>query len=1066
MKIFSLSLLAFGIVAGSASAQSLQLVSGNGQIVSEQFVSTVPFVVRAVDAAGRPQAGVPVTWSLKQGEGTIAVGASTVTDSNGLASAGFLATSIFNGSSFVQSIVSATAPVGTVDFVITTVALRTPSGGQASPPFINLEEPTTYAVSGPAGSIIPGGLKVRVVGATGFQAGQGVPNIGVRIRPADDSVDGPAAVCSGPGGIALTDDRGLAVCDLVLNGKVGVAQFTGVVGEIQNTPRITLTITAAQTCTFTISPTFANLGAAGGTGAVAITTTPACSYTSNSNAPWLTITAGGAGTGSGTVQYTAAANTTGAARSGTLNVAGQTFTVTETANSGVPPGTGTLAFTTNSVLPPAIATLPYSVSLGVTGGAVPYTFAATTPLPAGLALNPTTGTISGTIANAGNYTFSIASTDAANQSITQSFTLSVTNPANGTAFQITTSALPGGSLGVPYSQPITTANSCSNPFSAQPTFAVITGTLPAGLNLQNASIVGTPTLAGTSSFTVRATDSCGNVATRDLSIAVTSGSVVNPPPATSTLTAAPAALTFSAAAFGTAPPPQSITLTSSAGAVSFTVAVVGAAWLSINQVSGTTPATLTFVANPIGYSAGSYSGSVVVTTATGTLTIPVSLAIAAGPTLTVSPLGLSLDNATAGIPKALTISSNPLGVAFTVTATTLTGGNWLLVTPSSGTTPSAVAVSADAAGLPIGVYSGVITVIPTANPGAAVVIPVTLNVIELATVRATPTALSFQAATGAVTAPMIVTLASTGAPVRFTTSATVPWIQLTPQTGTTPATLLVSINPALLQPGVNRGVVNVTPETTRLPIAIAVTATLDDTSAEVTAVVNAASFAPGPVAPGEIITIFGTNLSPAGLTTGRVTDGKLETTVSGVRVLFDEIAAPILYASPTQISAIVPYQLYGRASTRLQVERGTFRTIAREVRVTDAAPAIFVVNPDGQAAVVNQDGSVNGAASAADVGSVVSIYATGEGQTNPPGVNGRITPALTSELALPLLPVTAQIGGQKADVLYAGSAPGLAAGAMQVNVRIPPGTPKGAAVPVLITVGGLSSQPGVVLAIK
>src|SRR5207253_3254183 len=97
---------------------------------------------------------------------------------------------------------------------------------------------------------------------------------------------------------------------------------------------------------------------------------------------------------------------------------------------------------------------------------------------------------------------------------------------------------------------------------------------------------------------------------------------------------------------------------------------------------------------------------------------------------------------------------------------------------------------------------------------------------------------------------------------------------------------------------------------------------------------------------------------------------------------------------------------------------------------------VFTLNStgSGQAAAVNQDNSTNGPASPARLGSVVSLYVTGEGQTNPSGIDGK--PASTP-LPAPVLFVSATLAGQPATVTYAGGAPGLVAGAMQVNVQIP-----------------------------
>jgi hypothetical protein len=88
------------------------------------------------------------------------------------------------------------------------------------------------------------------------------------------------------------------------------------------------------TCTFSISPTGASVAAAGGSGTVTVTATAGCSWTAASNASFVTVTSGASGTGNGTVGYSVAANTATTSRTGTLTVAGQTFTVTQAGTSG------------------------------------------------------------------------------------------------------------------------------------------------------------------------------------------------------------------------------------------------------------------------------------------------------------------------------------------------------------------------------------------------------------------------------------------------------------------------------------------------------------------------------------------------------------------------------------------------------------------------------------------------------------------------------------------------------------------------------------------------------------
>jgi uncharacterized protein (TIGR03437 family) len=124
---------------------------------------------------------------------------------------------------------------------------------------------------------------------------------------------------------------------------------------------------------------------------------------------------------------------------------------------------------------------------------------------------------------------------------------------------------------------------------------------------------------------------------------------------------------------------------------------------------------------------------------------------------------------------------------------------------------------------------------------------------------------------------------------------------------------------------------------------------------------------------------------------------------------------------------------------------------------------VFTANSSGrgQAAAVNQDGTQNGAANPAAAGSVLSLYATGEGQTLPAGLDGKLAAA---PLPQPVAAVTVAIGGVAAEVSYAGGAPGLIAGVMQVNVVVPAGV--SGTVPVVLTVGGVDSQDGVTVAVR
>lgn len=234
-------------------------------------------------------------------------------------------------------------------------------------------------------------------------------------------------------------------------------------------------------------------------------------------------------------------------------------------------------------------------------------------------------------------------------------------------------------------------------------------------------------------------------------------------------------------------------------------------------------------------------------------------------------------------------------------------------------------------------------------------------------------------------------------------------------------------------------------------------------------VVNAASFLPGPVAPGEIVSLFGAGLGPetpvaftldASLTVARE--------LAGVRVLFDGAPAPVLAASAGQVNAIVPYAVGGRSETRISVEYQGRRTAEVIVPVSAAAPAIFTLNASGvgPGAILNQNYTVNSAENPAPRGSVIQIFATGGGETRPAGVDGRVASPAFGPIPSQALEVRVTIGGVAAAVQYAGAAPDLVAGVMQVNAVVPAGAPAGSAVPVVLTAGGISSPATATVAIR
>jgi uncharacterized protein (TIGR03437 family) len=232
------------------------------------------------------------------------------------------------------------------------------------------------------------------------------------------------------------------------------------------------------------------------------------------------------------------------------------------------------------------------------------------------------------------------------------------------------------------------------------------------------------------------------------------------------------------------------------------------------------------------------------------------------------------------------------------------------------------------------------------------------------------------------------------------------------------------------------------------------------------AVKNSAGNSAGPISPGEVVTLSGGLLGSGQVMFFQTTaDGQGVTTqLAGTRVLFDGVAAPMIYTSATQVGAVTPYGLDGKVSTLVQVEYQGVLSNSLTMAVAAAAPAIYTFDGSGsgQGYVINQDFTANGPGSGALTGSQVWILITGGGQTTPPGVDGQFvgTPPPQANL-----PVAVRIGGMDAAVQSAAGWPGLVAGLMLVNVTVPDSVTADDAVPVVVQVGDMSSQDGVTMAI-
>lgn len=500
-------------------------------------------------------------------------------------------------------------------------------------------------------------------------------------------------------------------------------------------------------------------------------------------------------------------------------------------------------------------------------------------------------------------------------------------------------------------------------------------------------------------------------------------------------------------------------------------------WLTVSASTGITPSTLVVGANLSGITTpGPYQGQITIIPQTGLganvpITIPVTLTVTAQFTVSLTPTSLSLTSAAGSTTPAtgtVQVAASAGNPAFTTTATTGDGASWLSVTSSSTTLPATLTVAANPFGLAQGTYSGNIAIVSGGTTVAN--IPVSFAVVPAANIQLSPTALTFAHQTNTTTNPpaQTVQVTSSGATLNFSATATSSgnWLSVTPTSGTTPGTLSVSVNPAGLQPGSYQGSISVSsPGALNNPQTLNVTLTVaTPTLPQVSSILNGGSLAPTVAVPGLIFSIFGSDLGPATPSSATVSGGAIDTTLGGVRVLFDGIAAPLLYVSANQINGVMPFELFGRFTTRMQVEYRNQRSREIELRVSDSGPGIFTFDArgSGQGAVLNQNGTINSSSNPEARGSVIVIYVTGLGQTNPSSVTGRVA----TTTARPLAPVTVRIGGRDAQVTYAGAAPGLIGGAAQINAVVPADAPTGPNVPVEIQAGSSTSQANVTVSVR
>ncbi len=673
---------------------------------------------------------------------------------------------------------------------------------------------------------------------------------------------------------------------------------------------------------------------------------------------------------------------------------------------------GEINFVTSS-LPPARLNQPYSQRIETSGGQDPIRFdlaPGSAVLPNGLVLSAA-GLLSGTPVQSGSFPFTVRASDAQARNRSLALVLTIT----GGGLSLLSPALPEARVGSPYSQAVTATGGVS-PYS----YSLASGSLPPGLALASTGILsGTPLQSGAYSFGLRIRDAAGDATDAMVSLTVAAASTplsLSTTPASANSLLLP--LFLSATALGGTPP------------------------YTWDLQRGSLPSGLFFLIS--------------------------------GPTLSVTGVPLAPGDYepvfrvrdARGVSAEFPLSLN-IPAPFTLPVLTQgQEGSLILPAPASGlapfTYPTSNRLPRGLSLLPNGTLSG------TPQESGYFFFSLALRDSRGATVPAAYRFLVRPTAALAIEIPALPG-ATAGVPYRLLPSLSgAPSARWSLRDGSLPAGL--DLNPGT-------GEISGTPVASGLfyfslravdssaaeanfsaylAIAPAASPSLD-------AVTSAASYVSGGLAPGEILTLFGRRLGPASLESNAPQQGKFPSSLAGVRVLFDGIPAPILYVQASQLSVVAPFRLEGQSLVSLLVEVEGRPAAPSTLEVLAAKPALFTANGSGRGpgALLNQDGSVNTAQNPAGPGSVVVLYLTGAGSMNPPGQDGHIATALSGLSQVP----TAQIADLPATVLYAGNAPGIVEGAIQMNVQVPSAAPSGA-VPVAVRIGEAPSSPGVTLWIR
>ena len=413
----------------------------------------------------------------------------------------------------------------------------------------------------------------------------------------------------------------------------------------------------------------------------------------------------------------------------------------------------------------------------------------------------------------------------------------------------------------------------------------------------------------------------------------------------------PTSMTFLYQINGQVPVPQTLTVASNGVPLLIPAAHATSEegrWLQVTG-GGATPVVFNVAVDPAGLAPGSYRGDIILLAAgaLNRLDIPVRLIVFPAPLVPPNPLPqLNVDPTAlafafrSGDPspaeQVITVDSFPRGLSYSVE---VTGADWLSASPPAETTPATETIRVDPAGLSPGDYRGSVVLTPSGSTNS-VTVPVSFAVSDRVTLTISPSLVSFLYNSGdPIPAPRVVAVATAPEPLPLTVQASDPWISAIPEGAPGRRTISILVDPRGLVAGYYLGTVHVfadpAPPADILVELLVVDVPDNGTFPVITSIVNAASFLPGPLAPGMTFTLLGDRMGPAnGVFASPGLSNIVTTYLGGTQVFVNGVPCPLLFVQNGQINAVAPFALAGHTDAWVEVQYLGRRSAAFPVTVT------------------------------------------------------------------------------------------------------------------------------------